>query len=200
MNLQSSPIDGLRLIDLIVGISVYADDLVICSFAQLNSLTVRVWGTKDGGKFNPNVLNGGTGVTFTKSHHSKKQKKAKTADSFKDGHFCFCLEFIDIWVAGVLYRVRCLNAFTRLSGQCNLHPKVIYKDGLNRILAILASGGVVPYSEIKDLTPPLVAKTPEEEQGEAKAKTQKELEDVEKKVKAKLANKESIAELLERPT
>ncbi|KAF2853508.1 hypothetical protein T440DRAFT_547708 [Plenodomus tracheiphilus IPT5] len=102
-----------------------------------------------GSSFNPNIMNAGTGRLFAKSHHVKG-KAAKSKEDFKNGTFGFCLEWINLEINGTIHRVRCLNQFTVKSQQCYDHPKVVFKDGPNRIYTLIAGRKVATYGMIKD--------------------------------------------------
>lgn len=130
----------------------HADDDIIPCAQDLYEEIVPTW---KGDKFNPNVMNAGTGRPFKYSHHAKGAG-VKTKSDFKNLVFAFCLEWIDLWYKGKAYRVRCLNQFCVQSNGCTDHGRTIHKDGPNWIWPALKAGKEVPYSAIKDTQAPRV--------------------------------------------
>ncbi|EFQ95879.1 hypothetical protein PTT_04440 [Pyrenophora teres f. teres 0-1] len=124
----------------------YDDEDAILDFNDLLSRTCRVW---TDGNFDPNTMNGRTGSAFSNGHHDP-DGGAKTRRAFSNGKFSFCLEWISVNFDGKSYRVRCQNQFTVRSNQCISHPKVVYKDGPNRVLNMLHRGETVTWGMIRD--------------------------------------------------
>lgn len=118
------------------------DDVITASSFPFNEL-IPCWST-----FDPNTKNPAIGSKFASGHHGASGGK-KLSD-FKSFRLACCLEYVDKDVAGMNYRVRCMNVFTVDSNQCTTHGKTAHKDGPNRIYTLMKRNEIATWGMIKD--------------------------------------------------
>lgn len=107
----------------------------------------------DSVNFNPLFTNIRTGALMMKTHHctyNDKNGHKMTRRCISDFHQAYCVEFVDVAIDGVTYRVRCGARLKVESGGCGTHPANIMTNSKNLMIKNLVAGKV-PSIAWKDL-------------------------------------------------
>lgn len=107
----------------------------------------------DSVNFNPLFTNIRTGALMMKTHHctyNDKNGHKMTRRCISDFHQAYCVEFVDVVIDGVKYRVRCGARLKVESGGCGTHPANSMTNSKNLMIKNLVAGKV-PSISWKDL-------------------------------------------------
>jgi hypothetical protein len=109
----------------------------------------------DSVNFNPLFTNIRTGALMMKTHHctyNDKNGHKMTRRCISDLHQAYCIEFIDVVIDGVKYRVRCGARLKVESGGCGTHPANTMANSKNLMIKNLVAGKVptISWNDLND--------------------------------------------------
>jgi hypothetical protein len=109
----------------------------------------------DSVNFTPLLANVRTGALMMKTHHctyGDKNGHKMTRRCITDLHQAYCIEFMDVVVDGVKYRVRCGARLKGESGGCGTHPPAIMANSKNLLIKNLVAGkaDAISWNDLND--------------------------------------------------
>jgi hypothetical protein len=110
----------------------------------------------DGPNFNPLLANVRTGAFMMKPHHcthNDKNGHKMNRKCISDLHQAYCIEFMDVIVDGVKYRVRCGARYKVVSGGCATHPANTMVNSKNLMIKNMAEGkaDAISWKDLNDI-------------------------------------------------